>query len=129
MRILLVDDEQRLRSAIARSLSARGHTVSEAGDAKSALALAESQPVDLLILDINLPDATGWDVLRALKERKATVRTVVFSAAPPSRTRIAEFAPFGVLHKPFPIGALLSLVERAQVTEDSHSRREDSYLG
>jgi DNA-binding response OmpR family regulator len=113
MRILLVDDEQRLRATIARSLSARGHTVSEAGDARSALALAESQPVDLLVLDINLPDATGWDVLRTLKERKTPVRTVVFSAAPPSRTRIAEFAPFGVLHKPFPIGALLSLVDRA----------------
>lgn len=113
MRILLVDDEQRLRAAIARSLSARGHTVSEAGDARTALALAESQPVDLLVLDINLPDATGWDVLRALKEREIAVRTVVFSAAPPSRTRIAEFAPFGVLHKPFPIGALLSLVDRA----------------
>lgn len=113
MRILLVDDEQRLRAAISRSLSARGHQVSEAGDARSALALAESQPVDLLVLDINLPDATGWDVLRALKERGTTVRTVVFSAAPPSRTRIAEFAPFGVLHKPFPIGALLSLVDRA----------------
>jgi DNA-binding response OmpR family regulator len=114
MRILLVDDEQRLRAAIARSLSARGHAVSEAGDARSALALAASQPVDLLVLDINLPDATGWDVLRALKERETTVRTVVFSAAPPSRNRIAEFAPFGVLHKPFPIGALLSLVARAQ---------------
>jgi DNA-binding response OmpR family regulator len=113
MRILLVDDEQRLRTTIARSLSARGHSVLEAGDAANALAMAGSQPVDLLILDINLPDATGWDVLRTLKERKATVRTVVFSAAPPSRIRIAEFAPFGVLHKPFPIGALLSLVDRA----------------
>jgi len=82
-----------------------------------ALALADSQQFDLLVLDVNLPDATGWDVLRSLKEQGSTVRTVVFSAAPPSRTRIAEFAPFGVLYKPFPIGALLSLVDRAAGTE------------
>jgi DNA-binding response OmpR family regulator len=119
MQILLVDDEQRLRAALARSLSARGHSVSEAGDAAGALAMLGSRPVDLLVLDINLPDATGWDVLRALNERGTPVRTVVFSAAPPSRARIAEFAPYGVLHKPFPISALLSLVERAESPQPS----------
>jgi DNA-binding response OmpR family regulator len=113
MRILLVDDEPRLRQAIARSLTARGYHVTEAENAAMALSLADPGNVDLLVLDINLPDATGWDVLRTLKERGTSLRTVVFSAVPPTRSRIAEFAPFGVLHKPFPISALLSLVERA----------------
>lgn len=117
MRILLVDDEQRFRATIARSLAARRYDVLEAGDAASALAILGSRPVDLLVLDINLPDATGWDLLRALKERNRPIRTVVFSAAPPSRARIAEFTPFGVLHKPFPISALLSLVERSAAAE------------
>jgi DNA-binding response OmpR family regulator len=117
MRILLVDDEPRLRQAIARSLSARGYQVQEAATAGEALSLADSIRVDLLLLDVNLPDATGWDVLRALNERGGLLRTVVFSAVPPSRSRIAEFAPFGVLHKPFPIGALLALVERAELGE------------
>ena len=114
MRILLVDDEPRLRQVIARSLTARGYHVTEAENAATALSLADPGNVDLLVLDINLPDATGWDVLRTLKDRGATLRTVVFSAVPPTRSRIAEFAPFGVLHKPFPINALLSLVERAR---------------
>jgi DNA-binding response OmpR family regulator len=113
MRILLVDDEPRLRQAIARSLTARGYHVTEAGDAATTLSLADPGNVDLLVLDINLSDATGWDVLRTLKERGMALTTVVFSAVPPTRSRIVEFAPFGVLHKPFPISALLSLVERA----------------
>jgi two-component system, NtrC family, response regulator len=113
MRILLVDDEPRLRQAIARSLTVRGYQVTEAENAVMALSLADSGNVDLLVLDINLPDATGWDVLRTLKQQGTALRTVVFSAVPPTRSRIAEFAPFGVLHKPFPISALLSLVERA----------------
>jgi DNA-binding response OmpR family regulator len=112
MRILLVDDEPRLRQAIARSLTARGYHVTEAANAATALSLAVHENVDLLMLDINLPDATGWDVLRALKERGTALRTVVISAAPLTRSRTVEFAPFGVLHKPFPISALLSLVER-----------------
>ena len=121
MRILLVDDEPRLRQAIARSLSARGYQVQEAATAGEALSLADSRRIDLMLLDVNLPDATGWDVLRALNERGETLRTVVFSAVPPSRSRIVEFAPFGVLHKPFPNGALLSLVERADRGDEAKS--------
>jgi DNA-binding response OmpR family regulator len=62
MQILLVDDEARLRQAIARSLTARGYQVTEAGNAATALSLADPGNVDLLVLDVNLPDATGWDV-------------------------------------------------------------------
>ena len=59
MRMLLVDDKPRLRQAIARSLSARGYQVQEAATAGEALSLADTRRVDLLLLDVNLPDATG----------------------------------------------------------------------
>jgi DNA-binding response OmpR family regulator len=112
--ILLVDDELRLRQALARSLTAHGHRVDQAGTCLEAIAAAERTTYDLLCLDINLPDATGWDVLRKLRANGRSMPAVVFSAIPPSASRVREFRPFGVLHKPFPIDALLGLVRQAE---------------
>jgi DNA-binding response OmpR family regulator len=112
--ILLVDDERRLRQAIARSLSARGYDVEQVGTCAEAIQAASSGRHDLMVLDINLPDGTGWDALRALDHRGRMVPTVVFSAVPPSAVRVREFRPIGVLHKPFPIDALLRFVREAE---------------
>lgn len=113
MSILLVDDEARLRRTLARSLAARGHRVDEAETCREAVAAARSARYDLLLLDVNLPDATGWDVLRELAAAGRSLPTVVLSAVPPSASRVREFEPLGVLHKPFPMDALLRLVRLA----------------
>lgn len=116
MCFLLVDDEASLRQALARSLGARGHRVDQASTAEDAVAaLTEADtPYDLLLLDINLPDASGWDVLRAMRQSGTAIPTVVFSAIPPSVQRVREFRPLGVLTKPFPIDALLRFVAMVQ---------------
>jgi DNA-binding response OmpR family regulator len=114
-RVLLVEDEAPLRSVIARNLLSRGVAVSEAATATGAVeAIASDQP-DLMLLDINLPDQTGWDVLRELKRRGKDVPTIVVSAVRVSQSRLDEFQPVAYLPKPFPIEALLRLVfgERA----------------
>lgn len=119
MSFLLVDDETPLRQTLARSLSARGHTVDQAATHNEAVNAALSGAYDLLLLDINLPDATGWDVLRDIQAAGKHIPTVVFSAVPPSTSRVREFRPLGVLTKPFPIEALLRFVNRVQ--EDKRS--------
>jgi CheY-like chemotaxis protein len=72
-------------------------------------------PFDLLLVDINLPDATGWDVLRqcAAGTDNRSTPAVVMSAVPPSVARLKEFTPLGVLVKPFPLDALLRVVDKA----------------
>jgi CheY-like chemotaxis protein len=108
--VLLVEDEHPLRTVIARNLTSRGIHVREAAAAENALqALRESIP-DLLLLDINLPDRTGWDVLRDMARQHIEVPTVVVSAVRVSQTRLDEFKPIAYLPKPFPIDALLRLV-------------------
>ena len=125
MNVLLVEDEAALADVIARNLRARGHEVRMAGTAEAAvLAMAESWP-DAMILDINLPDLTGWDVLRRLgagdRER---LPTIVISAAPISQKRIDEFRPFRALLKPFPIDALVralgDIAARGTTEGDTH---------
>jgi two-component system copper resistance phosphate regulon response regulator CusR len=110
MSFLLVDDEAHLRQTLARSLTARGHRVDQAATYREAVDAALARPYDLMLLDINLPDATGWDVLRDIRAAGKQLPTVVFSAIPPSARRVREFAPLGVLTKPFPIEALLRFV-------------------
>jgi DNA-binding response OmpR family regulator len=111
--ILLVDDETRLRQALARTLAIRGYRVEEAATHAEALAAALDHGPDLLLVDINLPDATGWDVLRDLSAADRVFPAIVFSAVPPSARRVREFRPVGVLQKPFPVEALIRLVENA----------------
>ena len=82
----------------------------EAGSATAALEALEDDPPDLLLLDINLPDRTGWEVLRALDRRKLRVPTIVTSAVRPRPGRLDEFQPLAYLPKPFPLESLLRLV-------------------
>lgn len=122
-RILLVEDDEALRDLEWRNLQIRGHVVSIAVDAKSALAQLRTSFFDLILLDINLPDLTGWEVLRtALNEGRLQVLNVeglpripvvVLSAVRVSQRRLAEFRPLAYLPKPFPMDALLRLAEEA----------------
>lgn len=115
MKILLIEDEPHVRIALSRSLAAWGYQVEEQVTARDALAAVQTSHYDLLILDVNLPDATGWEVLRGLPATVcAHAPVVVISAVPPSVLRLREFRPFGVLHKPFPIEALHRLVRSAE---------------
>jgi DNA-binding response OmpR family regulator len=111
--ILLVEDELRLRRTLVRSLEGRGYRVVEAATAADAVSAALSTDFAVMLLDVNLPDATGWDVLRQLRAAGCEVPVVVLSAVPPNPTRVREFRPLGVLYKPFPIDALLRLIRLA----------------
>jgi DNA-binding response OmpR family regulator len=116
-RVLLVEDEPALRRVIARNLTSRGLDVREAATVAEALEALTTALPNLILLDINLPDRTGWDVLRDLKRRSVDVPTIVVSAVQVSQTRLDEFHPVAYLPKPFPIDALLRLVFGSPPTE------------
>jgi DNA-binding response OmpR family regulator len=114
MHVLLVEDERHVRRALARSMTAWGHAVTEAEDGRAALDALVGTDFDLIVLDVNLPDMTGWDVLRSIRSAGAPeIPVIVISAIAPSVDRQHEFRPFGVLHKPFPIASLQRLLSLA----------------
>jgi DNA-binding response OmpR family regulator len=121
-RVLLVEDEASLRKVVARNLISRGMQVSEAGSAAEAVRAATTECPDLLLLDINLPDQTGWEVLRELKRRGTEVPTIVVSAVRVTQSRLEEFQPLAYLPKPFPIEALLRLVLGERPTDREETR-------
>ncbi|MDH4071198.1 MAG: response regulator, partial [Ignavibacteria bacterium] len=57
--ILIVDDDDELRSALVRELAGEGYTIYEAGDGEKGLAVFRENDVDLVLLDINLPTIDG----------------------------------------------------------------------
>jgi CheY-like chemotaxis protein len=134
-RILLVEDDAVLRELLWRNLQARGHEVRLADDARSALAHLRTAPPDLVVLDINLPDQTGWEVLR-IARREGWLRpqaqhdgppklpVVVLSAVRVSLAHLKEFAPLAYLPKPFPLEALLRLTEQADQPEQEQQGKE-----
>src|SRR5260370_19085376 len=66
--ILIVEDNQVLCDVLVRNLRTRGHMVSVAHDVGGALDTLKACDIDLVLLDINLPDQTGWDLLRAVND-------------------------------------------------------------
>ena len=68
-KILVVDDESAIRTLIHRFLSKKDYQVESAEDGKSALAMFESFNPDLVILDVNLPDANGYTLCQEMQSR------------------------------------------------------------
>lgn len=126
MKILLVEDEAALADVIARNLRARHHDVTvEPASEPALLRMAESWP-DVLVLDVNLPDLTGWEILRRLSEAdRAKLHVVIISAAPISQKRINEFKPAHALQKPFPIDALVRAISNAAPAAERVGQREE----
>ena len=123
-RILLVEDDKVLRELVACNLEVRKHEVYLAADGESALLHLRADRIDLVVLDINLPDQTGWQVLRTAQREGLLQQqeidgagpklpVVVLSAVRVSLHRLAEFHPLAYLPKPFPMEALLRLASEA----------------
>jgi CheY-like chemotaxis protein len=132
-RILLVEDDEVLCDVVGRNLQARQHEIQVARDAQMALDRLRASVFDLVVLDINLPDETGWEVLRVAQREgwlhlqqidgdKQRLPVVVISAVRVSSSRLQEFAPLAYLPKPFPLEALLRLAAEAAGRRDASSQ-------
>src|SRR5215211_9351314 len=72
MQVLVVDDEPAIVRAVAAALRARGYAVQTAGTGAEALDVAVRQPLDVIILDLGLPDLDGIEIARRLREWSTT---------------------------------------------------------
>ena len=117
MKVLLVEDEHALADVMSRNIRAHGHSVQTAASAGEAWRLIDEEAPDVMVLDINLPDESGWEVLRRLGDKRDAIRVVVISAAPLSSKRLQELKPTRWFLKPFPWDALMRALEGTPAEE------------
>lgn len=115
MRILLVEDEDRIAAFMASGLSAEGHTVDRASTAAEALGLAIAHEYDLVLLDLLLPDGDGRDVLRMLRARDGDTPVIVVSALGEvdDKVDLLDLGADDYLVKPFEFAELAARVRAA----------------
>jgi DNA-binding response OmpR family regulator len=123
MRVLVVDDSERVRKTLASGLHAHGLTVDTASDGREALHLIETLPFDVVVLDLMMPTMDGVELLRALKGRATNPRILVLSARDQVQDRVdaLNLGADDYLVKPFAFEEVL-----ARINALSRRRPEES---
>jgi len=114
-RILIVDDESSLRTALFRILERRGFQVVTAGSKAEAEKLCNGQhAIDLALIDLRLPDGDGTDLMATIKRLHSQSLCVLFSgyATIETAVRATQLGAFHFMTKPFNMDELMSLIDR-----------------
>lgn len=111
-RILIVEDEQRIASFVAKGLRADGHVTTTVADGREGLDHALSGAFDLIILDIGLPDIDGFEVLERLRAHGSHVPVIVLTARDSVADTVSalEGGADDYMPKPFRFAELLARV-------------------
>lgn len=124
MRILIVEDEARIRAFLARAFEAEGFGVDVVEDGEQGLARALEASYDLVILDLLLPGRDGLDALRELHRQRSELPVLILSARSDLATKLRGFELGAVdyVAKPFSLDELLARarvhLRHARVAED-----------
>ncbi len=113
-RILIVEDEERVKDILADMLKDAGHTVRGTRSGEEAIALLDRDPVDLLITDLGMPGMSGWEVIQRIRERDSRLPIVVLTGwglkGEEDRRRLWELGVSRCLFKPVRLQELLQVV-------------------
>lgn len=110
-RILIVEDDPALRNSIRSTLERDGHDVRTAGDGAAGTRELETNPFDIVLLDIGLPFVDGWHILQS-REGKRPPSVIVISARGEERDKVRalDMGADDYLAKPFGADELLARI-------------------
>lgn len=111
--ILIVDDEQKMREFVALFLRSSRYTVFEAADGRTALNILSKETIDLIVLDIMLPDISGFDLCSQIRER-SSVPIIFLTALADEEYQMIGYRVEGddYITKPFNASILLAKIQR-----------------
>jgi DNA-binding response OmpR family regulator len=112
--VMVVDDQERIRDMLSRMLASEGHITVAVPDGLQALQELALRPVDLILLDLVMPDSHGMQVLTTLRDRGSTTPVIVLSAVTDVSARVEAFdlGAIDFVGKPFHNAELVARVRR-----------------
>ena len=124
MRVLLIEDDQRLLDTLATHLREAGYAVDASTNGIEGLYLGEEFPIDLAIIDLGLPEMPGLDVIRELRSRGRDFPILVLTARSEWQDKVAglEAGADDYLTKPFHIEELMARVNALMRRSAGHAR-------
>jgi DNA-binding response OmpR family regulator len=134
MRLLIVEDEERMASLLRQGLTEEGHSATCASDGAQGLALAKSYEFDVIILDIMMPRVNGYDLAKRLRADKVPTPIVMLTArdSVPDIVRGLDVGADDYLTKPFSFAELLARLRavkrRAMAAQETNLRVADLIL-
>ena len=111
-RVLVVEDDDDLRSLIGSALAEAGYTAVEVADGDAALAACEARDVDIVLLDLGLPRLGGQAFAEAYRRGTGRAKIIVISGATSGGEISARMQASMFLSKPFDLEGLVSAVRR-----------------
>ena len=120
--ILIADDEDRMRKLVSDFLKKEGYEIYEAADGRQALEIFASQEIDLLILDVMMPEIDGWAVCREVRQ-KSTVPIIMLTARGEESDELFGFdlGADEYISKPFSLRVLVARVHAILRRSDTKS--------
>jgi DNA-binding response OmpR family regulator len=123
-RVLVADDEERLRKVVLRILGDRGIYADTAADGRQAVAMTMSGSYDLVILDLLMPGQDGFSALREIMRHRPDQAVLVLSCLtdPESKMTSLGLGADDYVPKPFHVGELVARVQAGSVRQPARAR-------
>ena len=112
--ILIVDDEEDLRKLLSQVVSGAGYTVAQAADGEEAMTALRKHKYDLALLDIQMPNATGIDVLKFIQKNSLATRAIMLTGYADLKHAMEarEFGALDFISKPYKVQDVLGTISR-----------------
>jgi DNA-binding NtrC family response regulator len=111
---LIVDDDQEVRKVLVSILENEGYVVETAENGKKAIRMCEQTPFDVALIDIELPDIKGTELLRILKEKQPKMVRIIITGHPSVENAVKSVTEKadGYITKPFNVQELLKMINK-----------------
>ncbi|MFC1821875.1 ATP-binding protein [Thermodesulfobacteriota bacterium] len=128
IRLLLVDDEENFRRAIARRLSKRGMAPQQGGSGEECLNILEKQPMDVIVLDVKMPGMSGLETLRHIKGKHEKSEVILLTGYANTEDGVEgiKLGAFDYLSKPVELEHLAEKIRQAyqKILREEEKKRE-----
>jgi len=114
-KVLIVDDEVEFASALAERLALRNYDVRAVYHAEDAITTAQSDPPDVVLLDLRMPGIGGFEVLKTIKKIDPTIEVILLTGQPKTEVTGEEIPTglFDYIMKPVDMGELIVKINNA----------------